>query len=213
MSQELVKTDTEITEHVSRINDEIFRIIYEYPDISIAWLFCTYFAVTCAVDIFIMSLKANAVGLYDPDSTTNLGEPLFPFDPSAELPPHALLNEWGAAWDAAYKLGSKHELLRELADCAHEMCKSGEYMSRAPFLGPLFLIFSFRMALRMPITRQEKNWILESLTKASDGMGLAMTEVQRYYVQRERDFGVEWEAGGERERFPIDLAATRVLKV
>ena len=191
----MARIETENIKPISSTKDEVFLQKYEYPDISIAWLFCTYLTVACAIDVCIMGLEAESAGLYHPSSPSNRGDPLLPFDPLGDKPPRVLLNEWGAAWDAAYKLGSKHECLAEIMDYAREICKSADYLSRAPFLGPLFLIFSLRMALRMPISRREKTWILGKLEDASQTMGLAGTEVQRYRVKQAGGFGVEWEAG------------------
>ena len=209
MSKFVAGTETEIVKCISSTKDEVFPNKYEFPDISIAWLFCTYLTVMCAMDVCIMGLEAKLAGLYHPSSPTNRGDPLLPFDPLGTTPPRVLLNEWGAAWDAAYKLGNEHGCLAEMATYAREICQSVDYLSRAPFLGPLFLIFSLRMALRMPISRREKTWILEKLEDASQTMGLAGTEVQRYHVQQAEGFGVEWKAatdGDDEEKrwLPID---------
>ena len=63
---------------------------------------------------------------------------------------------------------------------ARETCKSAENVSKQVFLGPLYLVYALRTALRVLRDPEEKMWILKKLEDLSNALGLAQVEADVY---------------------------------
>ena len=63
---------------------------------------------------------------------------------------------------------------------ARETCRSVESLHTAAFLGPMFLIFALRAAIRTLRSREEKAWIMEKLEVISKSFSIAKEEVEVY---------------------------------
>ena len=75
--------------------------------------------------------------------------------------------------------------MAENIHCARETCRSVESMSMSMFLGPMFLVFALRMALRVLEDEGERSWILGKLDGISVTFGFARAEKERFLeVQR-----------------------------
>ena len=66
---------------------------------------------------------------------------------------------------------------------AREACKSAEYMQTAAFVGPMFLLYSLRIAIRTLRSREEKAWVMEKLGVISRIFGIAKFEAEIYREQ------------------------------
>ena len=66
---------------------------------------------------------------------------------------------------------------------AREACRSVEYMQKAAFIGPLFIIYSLRAAIRTWRDREEKTWVMEKLGEISKKIGVAKIEAEIYREQ------------------------------
>ena len=66
---------------------------------------------------------------------------------------------------------------------AREACKSAEYMQTAAFVGPMFLVYSLRIAIRALRSREEKAWAVEKLGVISRIFGMAKFEAEMYREQ------------------------------
>lgn len=68
--------------------------------------------------------------------------------------------------------------------CARETCKAVENMSVAVFLGPLFLVFALRTAMRvLGGKREEREWIVGKLEGIGRMLGVARTEVEGFGME------------------------------
>lgn len=63
--------------------------------------------------------------------------------------------------------------LVENINCAREICKSVEDVEKSVFLGPLFLIFCLKTALRILRSPEEYAWILNKLERLGKRLGVA----------------------------------------
>ena len=63
---------------------------------------------------------------------------------------------------------------------AREICRSVENLHKAAFIGPMFLIFALRPAIRTLRSREEKTWIMERLGIISKSFGIAKVEAEVY---------------------------------
>lgn len=68
--------------------------------------------------------------------------------------------------------------------CARETCKSVEGMSMSMFLGPLFLVFALRNAMRVLTEKEEETWIINKLEMISKTFGIAKIEVEIYRQEK-----------------------------
>lgn len=168
----------------SRCDDRVFPVVYDYRDIHLASLYCGYWAILCAINVSLIGLQARIAG-----RTEN---PLMNVDPKNLQRPTLKSIERSSTplWDAASSLGDTHLYIAENAVYAREICKSAEFMERATFVGPLSIILTLRMALRMGITRKEKEWVLKKLDDIGTNMGLARSEVEIYHMQRGEAVGI-----------------------
>ena len=66
---------------------------------------------------------------------------------------------------------------------ARETCRSVENLHTAAFMGPMFLVFSLRAAIRTLRSPEEKAWIMDKLEVISKSFGLAKTEAEVYREQ------------------------------
>ena len=195
MGEELAAAGLEPIQIASRCDDKIFPIVYEYPDMLIASLYCAYWAVMCAINISILALEARISGLVVSQSQSPFENarrvagfviPEEMYAPSADLKP-------GLIWKTAKQGVDLHGYMAENATHAREICKSAEYMSNTPFLGPLYLLFGMRPAVRMPLRREEKQWMLLRMNEIATSTGLARVEIERYESETRKGNGVEWE--------------------
>lgn len=199
MTEEIRIQGYEPTKTASCYNDKVFPVVYEYRDVHIASLYCGYWAVLCAINISLIGLQAkiargeqlNLVSQNAPQaSSTTLDPTLIQAlpSPNPQIPPEPSTAGTSRGrrplWDAATSMGSSHLYIAENAVYAREICKSAEYLQQTPFVGPLFLILSLRIALRMGIARHEKEWVLGKLAEIGGEMGLARSEVEIYHTQR-----------------------------
>lgn len=176
-------------------NDEVFPVVYDYRDVHHASLYCGYWAVLCAINISLIGLKAkiarteqlallNREALQEP----HLNEPNVNLQPLLN-PTVRSMREQTPVWDAATFMGEALLLIAENAASAREICKSAEFMQQTPFVGPLFLVLTLPMALRMGINPKEKDWILRKLEEIGANMGLASSEIDVYHTQRAETSG------------------------
>ena len=70
--------------------------------------------------------------------------------------------------------------LAENIHYAREACRSVESMATSAFLGPLFLIFALRGAMRTLRAPEEKAWIMKKLDGISKIFSMAKTEADVY---------------------------------
>ena len=195
MGEELVALGLEPTQVVSQCNDGMFPIVYDYPDMHIASLYCCYWAAMCALNISIIALENRMSGLVVSRFQTPLEDAqraagfVFP----AEMYALSADPNNGLIWKAAKQGADLHSYLAENANHARDICKSAAYMSNTPFLGPLYLLFGMRLAVRMPLRREEKQWVLVRMNEIGMSMGLARVEIERYESQRKTGYGTEWE--------------------
>ena len=63
---------------------------------------------------------------------------------------------------------------------ARETCRSVEFLHTSAFIGPMFLVFSLRAAIRTLRSQEEKAWIMEKLEVISKSFGIAKTEAEIY---------------------------------
>ena len=194
MTDEIRTLGQEPTKTASCYNDKVFPVVYEYRDVHLASLYCGYWAVLCAINISLIGLQAKIA------STERLAlvsqealqegrpnkPPVNPFVNPQSLPKPSARpkGQQTPLWDAASSLGDSHLYIAENAVYAREICKSAEFLQQTPFVGPLFLIITLRMALRMGITRKEKEWVLKKLDEIGVNMGLAKSEIEVYHIQR-----------------------------
>ena len=185
------------TQIASTSNDTTFPIVYDYRDIHIASLYCGYWAVLSAINISLIGLEAKLIRAEKLDlqsdrsvnpttapSTSDTASPNTLHLPHLHHQPHPPNRPATPLWDAAVSMGSSHLYIAENATYAREICRSVEYMSQAPFIGPLFLVMGLRMAIRMGITRPEKQWVLYKLDQIGQKMRLARSEIDVYRSQR-----------------------------
>ena len=66
---------------------------------------------------------------------------------------------------------------------ARETCRSVEYLHTAAFIGPMFLVFSLRAAIRTLRSQEEKAWIMGKLEVISKSFGIAKAEAEVYREQ------------------------------
>ena len=167
----------------SSTQDIRFPMVYDYPHIQIASLYCGFWSVSIALNIAIVALKVRLDRLLRND------EQLFqsPAGPSpwlshtwANSEQQVLLQMKGPNevtrpfWNAARNTEAQyHPHLVENLVYAREICKSAEYMSNAPFLGPLFLIIALQVALNVLEGPDEKLWIIGRLDSLGHTMALA----------------------------------------
>ncbi|KAL6716762.1 hypothetical protein ACLMJK_006330 [Lecanora helva] len=195
MGEELAGAGLQPTKVASTHNDAMFPLVYHYPDMHIASLYCCYWAAMCAINITIIALETRMTGF--------IVSPPVPLEispaPASNLVPSELYapspnGGAGLLWKAAKEGGKRtHGYIFENAANAREISKSAEYMANTPFMGPLYLLFGIRLALRMPLSREEKSWVLVRLREIGGSIGLARVEIERYETQRTTGYGVEWE--------------------
>ena len=198
MGKALAEAGSEPVQVASSSSDTLFPVVYSYPDIQIATHYCGFWAITCAINISVIALEAKLAGADPtPTSSPSQGDPSIwierPAEGSEEHTGPIPQTENSPLWSAARKSGGTHAFIKENARYAREICKSVEYCKSTPFLGPLFLVFAIRLALRMFIKEEEKAWILEKLRDIGREMGLATAEVERYRELREGRYGIEWQ--------------------
>ena len=68
--------------------------------------------------------------------------------------------------------------MTESIECARQTCRSVESMCLSMFLGPLFLVFALRMALRVFSGEAEMEWTLEKLNGIGKTFAIAKIEVE-----------------------------------
>lgn len=66
---------------------------------------------------------------------------------------------------------------------ARETCRSVENLHTAAFIGPMFLVFALRAAIRTLRSQEEKAWIMEKLELISKSFGIAKTDAEVYREQ------------------------------
>ncbi len=180
------------TEAASSEGDTQFPIIYSFPDMQVASLYCSFWVISTAVNVAIVALEVKL------DRLQKKNLPTFPSCMAADnfkvvqkwtnnenqslraVSPNAVTKP---LWDAALCVQS-HPYLVENGLYAREICKSTEYMSRAPFLGPLFLVVSLHMALRVLVNTDEKLWIIQRLYDLGRRIDLAKTGIEITEQQR-----------------------------
>ena len=202
----------EPTRVASSNNDPTFPIVYDHRDIHIASLYVGYWAVLCAINIALIGLQSKLAGTEQQQqqqqfssqrepvqsrasgtlsSQSSQAAPAFSATSSILHPKNQQGSQASSQslWDAAASYSAvssnhTHLYIAENATYAREICKSVEHMQRTPFIGPLFLVLALRMALRMGISRREKQWILDKLGEIGENMGIAKGEVEVYWNQR-----------------------------
>lgn len=185
----------EVIETASPTNDQTFPLVNEFPNILVASLYCGYRTIMSVTNISIMGLEAKMARLYDSNSPSK-GKGLASVSPIPRDDDNSVFDFTKTPiWEAARNGNVEHVYIAENAEYARDVCKSAEYMARAPFLGPFFLIVSIRHAMRMSITKEEKIWIVKMLRDIGMGMGLAAIEIERYKGTKQGRFVAEREAG------------------
>ena len=218
MVDELRSIGKEPTKTASSYNDKTFPVVYDFPDIHIASLYCGYWSMLIALNISLIGLQAKLARLYksfDPSHFGDLAEiAIFPNGTTHLIPkrtPRPL-------WDAARALGDQHLYYQENRAYANEICKSTEFMQQTPFVGPLFLVLSLRMAVRMDMPDNEKQWIVRKLNEIGNYMELARAEIEIFVSTRDPKFverlGQSWESvplrGGGRKTIVRSDAAVEL---
>ncbi len=66
---------------------------------------------------------------------------------------------------------------------AREICRSVEDLHTSAFIGPMFLIFALRAAIRTLRSQEEKAWIMEKFEVISKSFGIAKAEAEVYKAQ------------------------------
>ena len=193
MDEELAETGFKPIKVASSYNDQIFPFVYDFFDIHVASLYCCYWAIMCAINISVVALETKIASLsgsqsppqrtHQLDSSEKLGNEAV----QGQDPEHSIL------WGTAKKMGNMHEYISENAMNAREICRSVEYMCHTPFLGPLYLLFGMRLALKMPIKIVEKAWILGKLQDIGQDIGLAAVEIATYRTKQAAGSLIEWE--------------------
>lgn len=168
----------------STFNDTQFPEVYHYLDIHIASMYCGYWSVSCALNVALLGIEAKLTRLYNtgrqsPDREPDEVEEEFIMPNGATIIHRRAPRPF---FDAAAKIGS-HPYMEENQLHARNVCKSVEFMASTPFLGPLFLVMSLRLVLRIFAGANEKSWVIKQLDMIGDRMGLAKSAVEEYKVQ------------------------------
>ena len=168
----------------SACNDTQFPEVYHYPDIHIASMYCGYWSVSCALNVALLGVEAKLARLYNtgrqsPDREPDEVEEEF-IMPNGVTIIHRRARR--PFFDAAAKISS-HPYMEENQLHARNVCKSVEFMASTPFLGPLFLVMSLRLVLRVFAGANEKSWVIKQLDMIGDRMGLAKSAIEEYRVQ------------------------------
>ena len=191
-SNEMASTSNGVIECRSSFHDEsTFPTIYQYPNNHLASLHCALWAVLSIINLSIMGLEAKIEGSYDPLTPVQTGDvagividanDFYTLQPRLKRSPF---------WDAARTMGRMHPYMTENAENSRNICKSAEYMTQTPFLGPLYLAFSLKVALRMYLDEEEKRWVARRLYKIGEQMAMARNEVEVYRHQDEPLLGID----------------------
>ena len=213
----------EPTKTASSYNDKLFPVVYQFPDLLVASLYCGYWSLLSIINITLIGLEAKLSEVYNqrgeleslPTYTTtfmrisdfNSGQPTRRFATASPSTPHegeAVQHDtdidvpkvWSLAADlrkspspqstTADTASRRSKYLAENIINSRETCKSVEFMSTTAFLGPLFLIFALRVAIRVLEGHEEKAWILKKLADISKNMGLAKTEADVYVEHQQQ---------------------------
>ena len=193
MATELRAAGKEPRKTASSYNDTVFPVVYEYADIHIASLYCGYWCMLIVLNITIVGLQAKVHRLYsaaNPNQVGDLAEVVIFPNGVTHLVPKA---SHAPLWDAARSIGSNHLYYQENQAYAREICKSAEFIQNSPFIGPLFLVLSLRMSLRMDLPDAEKTWMVEKLNGIGDQMELARAEIEMYVKVQEPAPTVSWQ--------------------
>lgn len=192
LAEELIAAGQEPTKTASSFNDEVYPVVYDFPDIHIASLYCGYWCMLIVINITIIGLQAKLSYRYDSAAEPTYGdvaEVVILPDGSTQLIPKPGRRP---LWDAARTLGDQHLYYQENRAYAREICKAAEYMQQTPLIGPFFLVTSLRMSLRVNLEDREKQWIVGKLTEIGKHMELARTEVEVFMSQKDPQF-VNWQ--------------------
>ena len=190
--------------------DTLFPNNYQYPNNVIGSHYCSYWSLTIVLNIVLIGLEAKLSELsspephHHPDVNTSVPPPN---QPGRSLPllwlltdrtrrttspsTSANLHPAGSPSDfptmsEAHTTRRRQLYMAENILFARECCKSVESTlsgTMTMFLGPMFLVYTLRNALRVLSDETEQAWIIAKLTVLSKVFGVARTEVENFESQ------------------------------
>lgn len=204
----LREAGSEPTQTPSATGDKLFPIVYQFPGNLVGSYYCGHWATIVMLNIVLIGLEAKLSDLSSPDPRSPASEdeeaasatagpssgfniPLLwlltertrrstsPISASAAVSPSAF-----PTLSAADTTSRRQMYMAENERCARETCKAVENMSVAVFLGPLFLVFALRTAMRvLGGKREEREWIVGKLEGIGRMLGVARTEVEGFGME------------------------------
>ena len=89
-------------------------------------------------------------------------------------------------WDAAKCHGPTHRFTTENVENGQNICKSAAYMTGTPFLGPVILNWSLKVAARMLVDEEEKHWIARKLFVLGEQIAMARLDTKLTQKSKEK---------------------------
>ena len=193
----------EPTMTASASNDKLFPVVYQYPGGNLVGShYCAFWSLNIMLNIVLIGLEAKLSELSSPELSNQYHQA--DVDTSAPPPREAgrslpllwmLTERTRRAASPSTTVGSpsdfptmseddttrRRELyMSENISQSREICKSVESISTSAFLGPMFLVYGLRNALRVLSDEREKEWIMKKMYAISKTFGIAKTEVEIY---------------------------------
>ena len=193
--KDLNATDLGPKSQLSASQYPISPVVYDYPNIQIASLYCCFWAISTANNRTIIALESKVLMLttHSPSNRTasehtdnlvvatrwaNSNNTVLL---QRRAPPDLMKPLWQAERVARAR-NYRHSYLAENEANSREICKSVEYMANDPFLGFMFLITALNTALRALEDQNEVSWIMKALDTLGQRIAIARNavEVVRY---------------------------------
>jgi len=196
----------EPTMTTSATNNKMFSYVYQYPSNIVGSYYCSHWSLTIMINIVLIGLERKLSELSSPDPPISQHQPEVDANP---LPPNQSGRGLPLLWMLTEKarratppitttVGSPSDYptmseddtahrrqlyMAENIACARETCKSVESMSMSVFLGPMFLVYALRNALRVFSDENEMQWIIGKLAAISKNFGIAKHEIDVFKQQ------------------------------
>ena len=195
----------------SAVNDKLFPFVYQYPSNLIGSFYSSHWSLTIMINMILIGLEAKLSELSSPEPSRTPHRPELesnarqPYQSGRDLPLLWMLTERArrstspgipVGSPSDYPTMSEDDTARrrqiymaENVTCAREVCKSVESMSMSVFMGPMFLVYGLRNAMRVLSDEPEKQWIIGKLVAISKTFGIAKNEVE-VFKQHEAAMGM-----------------------
>ena len=197
IQMDLNAADLAPTKRGSRKNDVLFPVVYEFPDIQVASIYCAFWTISTGLNRNIVALEyrmnrltsSSPPTIASPVATSHpiIGQKWANSDHEVLLKRKGPKDMFKPLWNVIRSMEScqqSHPYLAENKNHAREVCKAVEYMAEAPFLGSIVLIKALHQALTVIDSYDETRWIMAKLDSIGDRLAMARSEVEVYHNEQ-----------------------------